>query len=206
MIDILKEVSRYVPTHEGNMQKCFFGGDQLTSERARNAQLAMQDGSSPIKRLEGFVCKSEDWHARVNFLQLIMKVLYNEKSDREPGTLCRLQKLLNRRYVSKKVTKHVAAVEEFLEIVTDAYVTKATLDFLGMASEENSSDALKDILDAENPTSMKNLAVLLLTNMCSQAVEHGIKALLQSTITLCLEKPFLPGSAKKTEYIITAWL
>ena len=76
MIEILKEIqSQYVPTQvyetpEGEenearhvQDKIFFGGDQLTEERSRNAQLARRDGDSEFERLDGVIPKVEDWHA-----------------------------------------------------------------------------------------------------------------------------------------------
>lgn len=74
MIDILDVIhSKYVPrketVDETGEVKCelldaiFFGGDQLTEERARNAKDARGDGDSQYDRLEGVISKVEDWHA-----------------------------------------------------------------------------------------------------------------------------------------------
>ena len=40
----------------------FFGGDQLTEERARNLQKARANGRDILERLEIFWAKFEDWH------------------------------------------------------------------------------------------------------------------------------------------------
>lgn len=64
MIDILTELhQRYLPvmkTTDGSgnveievLQKVFFGGDQLTEERARNARQGRADGDTEFERLEG---------------------------------------------------------------------------------------------------------------------------------------------------------
>lgn len=74
MIEILSELhEKYLPLlkttdDSGNeqveiLQKLFFGGDQLTEERARNARQGRADGDSNFERLEGFIPKVEDWHA-----------------------------------------------------------------------------------------------------------------------------------------------
>lgn len=74
MIDILTELhQRYLPvmkTTDGSsnveievLQKVFFGGDQLTEERARNAKQGRADGDTEFERLEGLIPKVEDWHA-----------------------------------------------------------------------------------------------------------------------------------------------
>ena len=74
MVDILDHLqSLYVPMTEkqtecGAIEKVpvetvFFGGDQLTEERARNVQLARSDGTCTEERLDGVWPKNEDWHA-----------------------------------------------------------------------------------------------------------------------------------------------
>ena len=74
IVDILQEVhDSYIPKKEvvlegGEtvtevLEPLFFGGDQLTEERARNAQDARGDGDSYFERLEGLIPKVEDWHA-----------------------------------------------------------------------------------------------------------------------------------------------
>lgn len=74
MVDILEHLQdKYVPMTEkprqnGETEKVpistiFFGGDQLTEERARNVQLARSDGEDTLERLQGVWPKNEDWHA-----------------------------------------------------------------------------------------------------------------------------------------------
>lgn len=74
MIDILDTIhSKYVPSkitldESGEqttevLDQIFFGGDQLTEERARNAKHARGDADSSFGRLEGVISKVEDWHA-----------------------------------------------------------------------------------------------------------------------------------------------
>jgi len=50
------------------------GGDQLTCERIRGAHMARLDGDTPEERLEGLFCMVEDFHEKMNFLQ----VCFNE--------------------------------------------------------------------------------------------------------------------------------
>jgi len=86
MVDIIQEIhEKYVPTTliqepsaEGDinfvpevMDKVFFGGDQLTEERARNAVYARADGDTQFERLEGIIPKNEDWHG----IRLVYQVL-----------------------------------------------------------------------------------------------------------------------------------
>ena len=75
MVDILETIQeKYVPfitvqseTGEKlvhvSADTIFFGGDQLTEERARNVQRARADGQDQKERLEAVFPKNEDWHA-----------------------------------------------------------------------------------------------------------------------------------------------
>ena len=47
------------------------GGDQLTAERIKGAQSLRKNSTHAVGRLEGFVPVSEDWHAKVCFLQVV---------------------------------------------------------------------------------------------------------------------------------------
>jgi hypothetical protein len=84
MIDILQELhDKYLPIskhiQDGDEivnihEKLFFGGDELTDERARNSKDARCDGDSQFERLEGFLSKVEDWHA-VRILYQVNKIV-----------------------------------------------------------------------------------------------------------------------------------
>ena len=45
------------------LERVFFGGDQLTDERASHCTDAQCDRDTSFKRLEGVISKVEDWHA-----------------------------------------------------------------------------------------------------------------------------------------------
>ena len=70
MIDILTELhDHYLPAVEHKntsgttiLERCFFGGDQLTDERARNSALARCDGDDMFEQLKGFIPKADYWH------------------------------------------------------------------------------------------------------------------------------------------------
>lgn len=47
------------------------GGDQLTCERIRDAHMARLDGDSQEERLEGLTTMVEDFHEKMNFLQVM---------------------------------------------------------------------------------------------------------------------------------------
>ena len=73
MVDILEVIQdKYVPFQEVDRNNdsqqvptgaIFFGGDQLTEERARNVQKSRADGKSTAERLDATWPKNEDWHA-----------------------------------------------------------------------------------------------------------------------------------------------
>ena len=83
MIDIIQDLhDKYLPVtryNEGEeeivdvKEILFFGGDQLTDERAGNAVDARSDGDTKFERLEGFLPKVEDWHAVRIIYQVVLK-------------------------------------------------------------------------------------------------------------------------------------
>lgn len=91
MIEILTDLHQYVPvreftrevfipstsqvvtTQEAVLNKVLFGGDQLTTARARGAIRPMSNASTAAKRLEGFIPVSEDWHTQLTLLGVIWK-------------------------------------------------------------------------------------------------------------------------------------
>ena len=77
MIEILDTLHQYIPeesTSDGRkfLERCLLGGDQLTCERARNAQRHRQDGKEALERLEGFVPVAEDWHMKMCFFEVLL--------------------------------------------------------------------------------------------------------------------------------------
>ena len=46
------------------------GGDQLTVERIRNAQLSRVNSEDSSSALQGLLPFASDWHAEVNFMQV----------------------------------------------------------------------------------------------------------------------------------------
>ena len=81
MAEILNNIqSKFVPTAEVNnrkqvLQKIFLDGDQLTEERARNAQLANSLAQTQCQCLAGFETTFADWHLGKNFLMVRMLTL-----------------------------------------------------------------------------------------------------------------------------------
>lgn len=52
------------------LQRVFLDGDQLTEERARNAQLANTLADTPTERLNGLETSFADWHLGKNMLMV----------------------------------------------------------------------------------------------------------------------------------------
>ena len=55
----------------GGMRSIPLGGDQLTCERVRGAHMSCNCGDTPEERLEGVYSMVEDFHEKMNFLQVI---------------------------------------------------------------------------------------------------------------------------------------
>ena len=76
MIDVMMHTQSYIPqSSDGRLLPLFFGGDQLTRERAYHAQDAKLQSKDPKCRLVGLVPKVEDWHTRVTFNQVCIHVM-----------------------------------------------------------------------------------------------------------------------------------
>ena len=54
-----------------HLEKVLFGGDQLTTVRARSAKKARVNCLSSVSRLEGLIPCTEDFHVKLNFLDVI---------------------------------------------------------------------------------------------------------------------------------------
>lgn len=71
MVDIIQHIQQYTPvSSEGKVAPIFFGGDQLTRERAYHAQEAKAQSGTVLGRLQGVIPKVEDWHTLVTFYQV----------------------------------------------------------------------------------------------------------------------------------------
>ena len=73
----MKEIQdRYVPVAQVDgktkiVQKIVFDGDQLTEERARNAQYANVLADNEIDRLNGIETSFGDWHLKKNLYEVV---------------------------------------------------------------------------------------------------------------------------------------
>lgn len=111
MVDILETLQeKYVPMVENGGERVpanivFFGGDQLTDERARNIQKARMDGDTIQERLEGLWPKNEDWHGIRTAYQVTYKYVYLFSNPcQERGGICnRMQYLKNKQSLSQQI-------------------------------------------------------------------------------------------------------
>ena len=72
MVDIMSHLQKYVPKKSatGDLYPTFFGGDQLTKERAVGAQDSKLQSKDSQKNLKGLIPVVEDWHAWMTFHQV----------------------------------------------------------------------------------------------------------------------------------------
>ena len=98
MVDVLSFLHQYVPMQSEigmvqvpemehseeirieRLHHTLIGGDQLTSERIRGAQRLRKNSVHAAGRLEGFIPTTEDWHAKVCFMQVKVDS-YTKKSE-----------------------------------------------------------------------------------------------------------------------------
>lgn len=156
MVDIIEVIQQYTPqSKEGKLSPLFFGGDQLTRERAVHAQEAKSQSSTALGRLQGVIPKAEDWHTLVTFyqvgqiitmqvvalviffllIQVIWLQLYKDDSFMDKGTLKQLQNLINRTNVPKVVKNNYSAANKFYSLVLEAHIVCAGMQFFGMENQ-----------------------------------------------------------------------
>ena len=88
IVDVLQELHKYVPSKSETKEvqvpgtnkvrslseiafhRVLFGGDQLTAKRARGGVRIRNNSTNSADRLEGLLPVSEDWHAKVVFLEV----------------------------------------------------------------------------------------------------------------------------------------
>lgn len=88
MVDIMSHLHQYVPTLEYaktihrtstgrelevsqvHVRKILFGGDQLTAARGRGAKRSRVNSLSGVTRLDGIIPCAEDWHIKLNLLDV----------------------------------------------------------------------------------------------------------------------------------------
>ena len=73
MADICKFLHQYISGHDNDSDtvplKTLSGGDYLTFERHKQAQMSVRDDETPSLRLEGLVPKMEEFHNQAEFLK-----------------------------------------------------------------------------------------------------------------------------------------
>ena len=94
--------------------------------------------------------------------------MYREDSDDNTGTLKHLKVISNRTF-SADAHKDVAAVTEFIELVTDAYVTSAAMDHLQLESTTSTPKQFKDIYAMASKEKQ-----VLLNDIAAQFVDNYI--------------------------------
>ena len=142
-----------------NTPRAKISGDQLTAARAQGAKKAKLNADAPTSRLQGLVPVSEDWHTKVNFLEVgLSKFAFFEvgipmqslqwifplSGDMETllfARICRrtwhslqLRNKMNHTNVLAKPLKHFNACEDFFDLVISCHIITAALAVLKMKS------------------------------------------------------------------------
>ncbi|CAG2202794.1 unnamed protein product [Mytilus edulis] len=175
MIEIIEHLHQYTPKAHDKMMPLLMGGDGLSVERGEGAQKARADGISQEDRLEGFIWKSEDWHAHVISLQDTFNQLFKGTSSPEKGTLFQLRNLFEHRGVKSEVKDVVNSCRDFLRFVTQGYVILAALNVLNMHSVNDIEESLSTKTKGEKKTFMENLS----KNMVSKFLQTETPSLKQ---------------------------
>ena len=86
MVEIMIEIHQYAPCEhyqdeyvdgdevisisKTKLHPILLGGDQLTASRARGAKKAKVNSFESESRLDGLIPMAEDWHTRLNFIEV----------------------------------------------------------------------------------------------------------------------------------------
>ena len=127
------------------------GGDPPTASRARGAKKAKVHADSPVSCLEGLIPVAEDWHTKLNLLEVrafvfspvaitacifigVWKYFYSTQSSGEHGTLYQLRNRLNHTNVVQKPSHDFNSCDDFFELIIINHVIAASLNILGMSN------------------------------------------------------------------------
>jgi len=105
----MKNLHKYVPKKSLKLtyhlpedfvcnEECYhrilFGGDQLTVSRSRGAQSIRYHDDDSEERLDGMIPVTEDWHARLTLMRVIIitiahvKIIIHSPIDKQPKLPC----------------------------------------------------------------------------------------------------------------------
>lgn len=71
-------------------------------------------------------------NALIRIIKVIFNQLYSKESEGEKGSLKQIQTTINRTNIPTKVKDDPVAVEDFKDLVLDAHIVAAVIDFFGM--------------------------------------------------------------------------
>ncbi|XP_013382166.1 uncharacterized protein LOC106152931 [Lingula anatina] len=181
MLFILKHVQdRYVPQRVNKdkkneiLEQIFFGGDNLTVERAVNAQRASLDGDSPWERLQGIVAKNEDWHADRNKFQVVWfsnaTVTNNANAKLDP-------------------LENYTKVKEPFNLYLDVYIVAATMAYLRLESIEENVEIVPDKIKSASLDDQREWLHALIQPMIEQFVLPSLSTESLQTLSRSAEEP-----------------
>eukprot|EP00794_Sanderia_malayensis_P004842 gene4842-5476_t len=194
MIEILEYVhEKYVPCNKGAKgktctQKVFFGGDNLTEERARNLQGAMAEGDTDIDRLEGIITKNEDWHAIRYMYKILYEIFYNEASAKDVGSMSYNMNLTRNSNARGNVLDRFNACKEFVRFETEALLVTLAMQYFGITNIHAHRDEVipPNINDASKEEKVEWLYRCVRKLIKEHVVEPQTKAVVQ--IQMGIEK------------------
>lgn len=90
------------------------------------------DSDTPEEKLEGCISMIEDFHEKMNYIQMLMEKFYKLASAREVGTLYQLKCIINRGNITANSSKDYHAISAFIDLACEGLVVAAALSFLRM--------------------------------------------------------------------------
>ena len=100
----------------------FSAGAWLSFRVGQKAQASQANCDTPTERLDGLICVMADFHCQMELLTLMWKVLYNNSSNSDHGTLNNCKTLLNAVNITSEPKKDFYKHGALADKVTQAYV------------------------------------------------------------------------------------
>ncbi|KAL5009102.1 hypothetical protein ScPMuIL_014683 [Solemya velum] len=142
MTDICEFMHKDVPGHSvddanSHPVNTLSGGDYLTFEKHKQAQLGKLNSRTPSKRLERLIAKMEEFHNQAELVQLIWKLLYNDDSSQDVGTLHAAKNMLGATNVSSDPHGHYYAASFLMDKFGAAYIVAGGLHHFKLKSPDD---------------------------------------------------------------------
>ncbi|KAL5007069.1 hypothetical protein ScPMuIL_015875 [Solemya velum] len=163
--DICEFMDKYVPGH--SVYDANSHPTQAGPVRKRNSR-------TPNKRMEGLVAKMEEFHNQAELLQFIWKLLYNDDSPQDVGTLHAARNMLGATNVSSDPHGHYYAASSIMDKFSAAYIGAYGLHHFKFKSPDDDTweEEPGDMTEEAKAEYIQQEARMFVEQYCMPSVPH----------------------------------